>query len=80
MQILHKINVARIIVTHLIGEKHTDAHRRIVGAVIMVVGVLLTRILEHTGNVFVSIGGDVVGTGIHAIGLIPFISKIEEII
>lgn len=69
---LNKICISRIICTHLIGESHSKLHRFTVGVSIMVVGVTITKAFLGFHSVAIHILSDVLGYGLHGIGLIPF--------
>lgn len=77
---IHKINLAKRIANHIVGEAHTDKHRRIIGACIMVVSVVVTKAVTLiSSNLFIGISIESIGLGLHGIGLIPFISSIEKL-
>jgi hypothetical protein len=77
--LLAKLNLSRWIVHHLIGKNHSNSHRQIIGALIMILGVGLTKVFGEFSSEAIRFIGDVVGYGFHGIGLIPFISTIESI-
>lgn len=79
LRLLDKINVSRYILKHLLGDNHTDKHRKCVGIVIMASGVCLVKATMAIDSFTLHIIGDVVGYAIHGIGLIPFVSDIEKI-
>lgn len=76
MKIIQKINVAKYIAKHLVGENHTNLHRRFFGVIIMVLGVLLMHSMK--GPIIMEVLIDTIGTSMHGIGLIPFVSSIEK--
>lgn len=66
------------IANHLAGEDHTKSHRRISGGLVMVVGVGITYTAHHVFGGIIGFIGDLVGYGIHGIGLVPFVSEFEK--
>lgn len=77
--ILNVLNVSKVITTHLVGKKHTNAHRKMVGIGIMIIGVSLVKILGHIDLYIIHIAADIVGYAIHGIGLIPFVHELETL-
>lgn len=72
---LHVANLPREICHHLIGPKHTTAHRLIAGLGVMVVGVLVA----HSSALFphyAAFALDTVGFSIHGLGLVPYIQAL----
>lgn len=67
-------NLPREVCHHLIGKDHTPRHRMIAGAGIMAVGVTLAQVVSELvhfpGAHFIF---DMVGYGVHGLGLVPFI-------
>lgn len=72
------VNIPYIIANHVVGERHTIVHRRIVGALIMLIGVGVAHAANHLSNILISLVGDLVGYSIHGTGLIPFIHGLEN--
>ncbi len=77
LAILNSLNLPRVITTHLIGKKHTNTHRKMVGVGVMIIGVLLVKVLGHIDIYVIHIAADIVGYAIHGIGLIPFVHSLE---
>lgn len=75
--IISKVNLPRIICTHLVGTCHTKRHRKITGLILMSAGVTIAHMTGQLGVKFVQFLGDGIGYGIHGIGLIPFIDSID---
>lgn len=68
---------AELVTNHVVGKQHTIIHRRVIGSVIMAVGVGIA----HLGSIhhyLISIPLDLVGYSLHAIGFVPFIKSIEN--
>ncbi len=79
MRIIHlidKINVSKHIVDHLVGVNHNHVHRVSVGIIIAYIGTYLTHFMSHY-SLFVTLTGELVGFGMHGIGLIPIIHLVE---
>lgn len=66
-------NPSRVICNHLIGREHRLVHRIIVGVIIMVFGVYMTKLAADTHILVIDIIGDTVGFLLHGIGGIPFV-------
>lgn len=77
-RLIHKMDVSRYATNHLIGKDHTIAHRRVAGVIIMFFGVTIVKVTTHIPVDIVHWLGDIVGYGIHGIGLIPFASSVEH--
>lgn len=81
VEILLKVNIARRISDHLLGDEHPIRHRMIVGFCLMIVGGGIANIA--TGYMVLHFLSDIIGYGIHGAGTIPFIDwltkkKMEE--
>lgn len=72
------IHLPKHIADHLVGEDHTIIHRRISGGVVMGFGVGVTYVTHHMFGGVIGFIGDLVGYGIHGIGLMPFVSAFEQ--
>lgn len=66
------------ICNHIFGEKHTPAHRIVVGLIIAFLGVMLTKWLDSYHNELISLSGDFSGVSLHAIGLTPIIERMAK--
>lgn len=67
---LLKVNLARTISDHLLGEEHSMKHRMYVGASLMTCGVLIAQCFTGTYFHFLFEG---VGYLVHGTGVIPFV-------
>ena len=74
--LLRKVNVHRILWTHLLGKNHSHVHRMSTGGILMVVGVLIAAI--HAESIVMHIVIDGGGYLLHGLGAVPFIEKISE--
>ena len=72
--ILHRINLPRIVCDHLVGENHSLWHRRIAGTVVMSVGVVIAQNAHHFWFLWWVV--DCAGYLLHGIGAIPFVEPI----
>lgn len=73
------INLPYHIAHHLIGPNHTPTHRKVVGVMVMVLGGTIMSVVTAISHSAVShVVADVIGNGIHGIGLIPFIKDVEK--
>jgi hypothetical protein len=69
--VIEQINLSRHIANHLAGERHTSHHRKIAG-------VLVTKLSAIPEGPIIHFAGDLIGYGMHGIGLIPFATNIEK--
>lgn len=72
------LDISKPICNHLVGEHHSQSHRKITGIVIMVFGVGITKILLIFDYGIVHFIGDIVGYAFHGIGLLPFVNSLEK--
>ena len=69
---------------HLFGEKHTLTHRSVIGVIAMATGVCIAKSGELFHFEIMQYACDLVGYGIHGIGVTPILehlielSKVEE--
>jgi hypothetical protein len=77
MRLLSKLNLSKWIASHLIGKNHSIIHRQITGIAIMIFGVGLAKLFGELSIDYVRFFGDILGYGLHGIGLIPFVHTIE---
>jgi hypothetical protein len=76
---LYRINLSRLLANHLVGKEHNVIHQRIVGVCVMIIGVLVAKLSLLVGHdLLIHITADVVGYGLHGIGLVPFVSRLES--
>jgi hypothetical protein len=73
------INIPKNICSHMLNEKHTYTHRMSVGASIMLVGVLVVQAFSTVETYFLHVLSEVIGYGLHGLGLTPFIDYITKI-
>lgn len=71
------LNIPHHVCQHLVGEQHTATHRMMVGAIIMISGVYSIQLFEFHTLIF-RVVADVVGYGVHGIGLIPFADYLSQ--
>ncbi len=76
--IIRKVDISRYMANHIVGNNHTQIHRRISGFIVMVFGVVLTQLGGATSYLIIHISADIIGWGFHAVGLIPFIKNMES--
>lgn len=74
-RIVLRVNVARSISDHLLGQEHPMKHRMWVGSVLMTSGVLIAQIMSGSYIHFLFEG---VGYMIHGTGLIPFVDWFSQ--
>ncbi|HXS59742.1 MAG TPA: hypothetical protein VN703_02900 [Candidatus Sulfopaludibacter sp.] len=77
--VLNKMNISKHILNHLVGKDHTNTHRRIVGALIMSFGIAFIKIFSLIHFETIQFCAEIIGAGIHGIGLLPFINSIENV-
>lgn len=74
--VLDYTNLPKHVSNHLCGQNHSIAHRRIVGVIVIVFGVVISK---AGGELFIlHVVFDAFGYALHGIGLIPFIEAIEK--
>lgn len=79
VRLLSWIDLSTHISNHISGESHTPTHKKVVGFVIMIIGVTLAKATMFLSHTFIfEMLADVVGFGLHAIGLIPFAKRYER--
>lgn len=71
---IRKLDVSRTICTHLLSDRHTEKHRMAVGGVIVIVGVMVSKI--PVGYQVLHIFLDAGGYFIHGVGAIPFVEHL----
>lgn len=75
-KLLKAINLPYHIANHVVGEQHTQTHRRLAGLFVMAVGVSIAHAAANA-NIIIALFGDLVGYTIHATGAIPYLHDIE---
>jgi hypothetical protein len=78
MSKLNPVCISRYICNHLLGEHHTTAHRATVGSVIMLIGVTSVKLTANIEYTIIHIIVDIVGYGLHAIGMILIIEHLTK--
>lgn len=76
--ILYHIDLSRHVSNHLVGEHHTVRHRQITGVFIIVIGEMIAKSVSHDMFFILQLAIDGVGYGLHAIGMIPFVARVEK--
>lgn len=74
--ILHHVNLPRIVCEHVVGDNHSQTHRRIVGGAVMVAGVWVAKTAAHIHYEPFEFAGDLLGYLIHGFGAVPYIEGI----
>lgn len=78
-KLLRNANVAVFICDELVGRKHSRAHRILVGIAVMLVGVAVAKVFQHTcSHEVVLTFGEALAGAIHGIGLTPIIEAIAD--
>ena len=72
------LDISKPICNHLIGEHHSQIHRKATGVIIMVFGVGITKFLLIFDPMIIHFIGDIVGYAFHGIGLLPFVNSLEK--
>lgn len=76
LKTLSKCDLTKPLTDHIAGKNHTKTHRRCVGGVILIIGVLISKL---GGDIVVlHVVFDAFGYALHGVGLIPFIADIEK--
>lgn len=78
LKVVRKLNVTHPVARHLFGREHHAGHRMIVGSIVMVVGVLIAKCAGGVHIFAFEVCIDLVGYGIHGLGLTPFIEHLLE--
>ena len=78
LKVLRRVNVVRTACDHMMGPNHSTVHRILAGGVVMLVGVVLAKYAGHHEVVVVQYVGDLVGYGIHGLGLTPIAEVLLE--
>jgi hypothetical protein len=73
-----RINLMHPICNAIFGKDHSLAHRLTTGAVVALLGVVVAKYAGHSSNAVAGHLGDMVGYGMHALGLEPFIKWIAR--
>lgn len=76
--VIKKINPTRPICNALFDKEHSHRHRMLVGAIVMGVGVVIAKSAGHHELQLIAYVGDVIGYGVHGLGLTPYIEYIID--
>ncbi len=76
--LLSKVNVPRMVCDHLFDKNHSDAHRMVVGVIIMGFGVMISK--THTSIIILHYIFDGVGYAIHGLGVTPFVERLTKFV
>lgn len=77
---LNSLDLSRYIAMHVLGNKHTIIHRKIIGTLLMIIGVCGVKLFSHNFNsIIIHITSDILGYAFHGIGLIPLINGLEAL-
>ena len=71
-------NPSKYICNHLIGKEHRLIHRVVVGILIMISGVYLTKLCLLSHYLIIHVIGDTLGFLIHGVGTIPIVEIFLE--
>jgi hypothetical protein len=70
-----KMNLTKKAADHLIGENHTLRHRMVIGAVVMIGGVIFSKSFAGS-HYIIHYGADVLGYLAHGIGGLPYVEQV----
>lgn len=77
---LNSIDPSRFIAKHVLGPKYTLTHRKVIGTLLMILGVCGVKIFSHEfDSIIVHIVTDILGYAFHGIGLLPWITGLENL-
>lgn len=76
--ISHNLNVCRNLHKHLLDTKYSPRHRFRAGTMIMFIGVGIVKASAMVDLWIIHFVADVVGYGIHGLGLIVFANLVEK--
>lgn len=71
-------DVPKAVRSHLLGKNHSPRHKFTFGALIMLFGVGLVKLATGIDSLILHVIADVIGYGLHGIGLIPIAKAVEE--
>jgi hypothetical protein len=74
-----KVNLAKLVATHLVGKQHSHTHRIMVGLCFIIIGVVIGEYLVVIipGTLFHILASGF-GYTLHGFGVIPIINKILD--
>ncbi len=70
--------LSRNIANHLFGPNHTSAHKMVIGAVILLIGVSIAKAAHMIEFFPAQIAVDAAGYSIHGMGLAPFLEVLMK--
>jgi hypothetical protein len=74
------IDPSRYIANHVLGSKHTLTHRKVIGTILIIIGVSGVKLFSHKfDSVIIHITSDILGYAFHGIGLLPWITGLENL-
>jgi len=73
------LNVPHYVCTHLLGEHHSEGHRMVVGVLVMIFGVTVSKAFATSPSLILHYGADTLGYAIHGIGAIPFVERVSAL-
>lgn len=76
LSLVQRVNVPRMIASHLIGKRHSTAHHMAVGLAVMMAGVGIAHLGSAVESFFIRVWLDIVGWGIHGLGLTPYLESV----
>lgn len=77
--VVRKVNVITPVAKTLFGPKHKFQHRACIGVIVMAFGVTIAKTAGHMEPLALAVIGDMIGYGVHGLGLVPFLEKLIEI-
>jgi hypothetical protein len=75
VNIIKRLNLIRMACDHIASDSFTPKHHMAIGAVVMVVGVAVSKGAGAIHYIAIEFMGDIVGYLIHGIGCVPFIES-----
>lgn len=73
---LNRVNLPRIVCSHMFGDDHSHRHRMSVGACVMICGVYVAKTAGHIHFEPLAAAGDLLGYLIHGIGAVPYVDAL----
>lgn len=73
---LHVLHTTEYLTNHIVGKKHTPTHRKIVGGMVMIVGIIVAH-FGHS-NPVISVVTEFLNHTTAAIGVVPFIKFLDN--
>jgi hypothetical protein len=76
--LLGRLNLIKPVCNSMFGREHSLGHRVFTGAVVAVIGVVISKALGHHQMHVVAYAGDAIGYGLHGLGVAPFIEWLAK--